>query len=77
MNPKKANIIFWIMLVAGALISGIGSTEGMQWMATLGIVVMVGGLMVKMFLCRCPHCGMYLDRSAGEFCPYCGKKLEK
>ena len=77
MNPKKANIIFWIMLIIGALISGIGSTEDIQWMAMLGIAVMMGGLLIKILLYRCPHCGKYLDRSSGEFCPYCGKKVQE
>lgn len=75
MNAKKANLIFWLMLVVGALISGIGSTEGIQWMAMLGIAVMMGGLVLKVILYRCPHCGKYLDRSSGEFCPYCGKNI--
>ena len=74
-NPKKVNIIFWIMLVVGALISGIGSTEGIQWMSMLGIALMMGGLLVKVLMYRCPHCGKYLDRSSGDFCPYCGKKV--
>ena len=76
MNAKKANIIFWIMLVAGALISGIGSTEGVHWMAMLGIAIMMGGLVLKVLLYRCPYCGKYLDRSSGDFCPYCGKNLK-
>ena len=76
MNAKKANIIFWIMLVVGALISGIGSTEGVQWMAMLGIAIMMGGLVLKVLLYRCPYCGKYLDRSSGDFCPYCGKNLK-
>ena len=76
MNAKKANIIFWVMLVVGALISGIGSTEGVQWMAMLGIAIMMGGLVFKVLLYRCPYCGKYLDRSSGDFCPYCGKNLK-
>ena len=76
MNAKKANIIFWIMLVVGALVSGIGSTEGVQWMAMLGIAIMMGGLVLKVLLYRCPYCGKYLDRSSGDFCPYCGKNLK-
>jgi hypothetical protein len=76
MNAKKANIIFWVMLVVGALISGIGSTEGVQWMAMLGIAIMMGGLVLKVLLYRCPYCGKYLDRSSGDFCPYCGKNLK-
>ena len=76
MNAKKANIIFWIMLIVGALISGIGSTEGVQWMAMLGIAIMMGGLVLKVLLYRCPYCGKYLDRSSGDFCPYCGKNLK-
>ena len=76
MNPKKANIIFWTMLVIGALAGGIGSTEGVKWMSMLGIALMMGGLLLRVLLYRCPYCGKYLDRSTGDFCPYCGKKIK-
>ena len=77
MNPKKANLIFWTLLIIGALVGGIGSTGGGQWMSMLGIALMMGGLMLKVLLYRCPHCGKYLDRSTGDFCPYCGKKIQE
>lgn len=76
MNPKKANIIFWTMLIIGALAGGIGSTEGVKWMSMLGIALMMGGLLLRVLLYRCPYCGKYLDRSTGDFCPYCGKKIK-
>ena len=76
MNPKKANTIFWTLLIIGALVGGIGSTEGVKWMSMLGIVLMMGGLLLKVLLYRCPYCGKYLDRSTGDFCPYCGKKIK-
>ena len=77
MKAKTANNIFMIALVAGAIISGLGSTNGTQWLAILGMVIMCGGLIIKVLYCRCPHCGGFIGRSSGEFCQYCGKKLEE
>ena len=75
MNPKRANNIFLLCLFGGALVGGIGSTMEMKWLAGVSIVIMMGGLVLRMVFYRCPHCGSYLDRSTGEFCPHCGKKL--
>lgn len=75
MNHKTANNIFIIAIGLGAIISGLGSTNGTQWLAVLGVVIMCGGLMVKIRYCRCPHCGGFIGRSSGEFCQFCGKKL--
>lgn len=76
MKLKMVNIIFALAVVVGAIVSGIGSTYNMQWMAFLGIAIMCGGLIVNVMYYRCPHCGTYLGRSRGNFCPYCGESLE-
>ena len=41
----------------------------------LGALMIGVGLLFSLLLGRCPHCGKYLDRSSGDFCPYCGKKV--
>ena len=50
MNPKKANTIFWTLLIIGALVGGIGSTEGVKWMSMLGIVQNVHRQSMKEFI---------------------------
>ena len=75
MSPKTANIIFIIGIVCGAVISGIGSNGGPQWLTFLGLALMCGGLIIKVRFCRCPHCGQFLARSRDESCPWCGKEI--
>ena len=75
MSPKTANLIFLIALVTGAVISGIGSSGGPQWLTFLGVAMMCGGLIIKARFFRCPHCGQYLGRSNGQFCQWCGKEI--
>ena len=75
MNPKIANKVFIIALLSGAVISGIGSNNGPQWLTFFGLAMMCGGLILRVMCYRCPHCNAYLDRSRGEFCPYCGKNI--
>ena len=75
MSPKIANLIFLIALVTGAVISGIGSSGGPQWLTFLGLALLCGGLVTKARFFRCPHCGQYLGRSNGKFCQWCGKEI--
>ena len=77
MKLKLVNIIFILAVGVGAIVSGIGSTYNMQWLAFLGIAIMCGGLIVNVMYYRCPHCNNYLGRSRGEFCPYCGGKVNQ
>ena len=75
MSPKTANLIFLIALVTGAVISGIGSSGGPQWLTFLGLALMCGGLIIKVRFFRCPHCGQFLGRSSGKYCQWCGKEI--
>lgn len=77
MKVKTANVVFWIAIAVGAVISGLGSTNGMQAMSFIGVVLMCAGLMVKLRYCRCPHCGGFIGRSNGGFCQFCGKKINE
>ena len=75
MTPKTANTIFIICLLAGALVSGVGSSNQTTWLTYLGLAMMCIGLVIRVKFFRCPHCGGYLDRGRRQYCPYCGKNL--
>lgn len=41
-----------------------------------GLLLLIVALVLHFTYYRCPHCGRFLDRSTGAYCPYCGKKME-
>ena len=41
-----------------------------------GLLLLIVALVLHFTYNRCPHCGRFLDRSTGAYCPYCGKKME-
>ena len=45
-------------------------------LTVIGVLLVIAGLIIHFAYYRCPHCGRFLDRSTGAYCPYCGKKME-
>ena len=74
MKPKTAKILTWCLLGLGGVIGAIGAYYSMV-IAALGVILMIGSIFVHFMFYRCPHCGYFLDRSTGTFCPHCGKKI--
>lgn len=73
--PKKVRAIMWLIFALGILAAGAGIS--LQWdpLCYLGILVMLGGVVFHLIFYRCPHCGKFLDRSTGDYCPYCGQRV--
>ena len=42
----------------------------------IGLVLLVAGLAVWLLVIRCPECGAHLSCFPGEYCKYCGNKLD-
>ena len=76
MKPKTARLLFWCLLGMGALIGTIGAYHSTVWFA-LGLILMVSAAVLRFMFDRCPHCGGFLGRSPGSFCPHCGKKIDE
>jgi len=73
--PKKANRIAIASLGIGALIGAAGALSEVTGLVALGIFIMIASLFFRILTYRCPHCNAYLDRSTGDFCPYCGRDI--
>ncbi len=74
-NPKKINKINIALIGIGALIGVIGALSEFFVLAFFGMAVIVGSAVFRLIFYRCPYCSKYLDRSSGDYCPYCGKKI--
>ena len=77
LSPKKVNELYIIILLAGAVITMIGAFTEKTVPSVIGIVVIFANIAFRLICYRCPHCGKYLDRSSGDFCPYCGKEINE
>ena len=77
LSPAAVRAVFWRLLFLGAIFGFIGAfTEARIWMI-VGVCVMTASAVFYVIFYRCPHCGSYLDRNTGEFCPNCGKEIRQ
>jgi len=74
-SPKKIRRIVRALFGLGVLLSIGGALASAPPAEVAGIAVLLGSLAVHFSLYRCPCCGKFLDRSSGDFCPYCGKNM--
>lgn len=77
LSPKKVNNLYIIILMASALIAFIGAFSEKTALSVIGVLAIFADIGFRLICYRCPHCGKYLDRSSGDFCPYCGKEVNE
>lgn len=73
--PRQIRRLVMILLALGVLLAAAGVSREWFPLCGLGIAVMVGAILFHLLFYRCPCCGKFLDRSTGDFCPYCGKQV--
>jgi hypothetical protein len=73
-TPKRALAISLILFLIGFAFVSWG-TSGKMPVMVVGIAIMLAAFAVRFAFYRCPHCGNYLGRSFGDYCPSCGKEL--
>ncbi len=40
------------------------------------VLAEIAGIALHLYWMRCPHCGEHLNRNYGQYCQYCGKKID-
>lgn len=74
LKPRTAQRYFWIIFAVGILAALAGVATEIDALMIIGILIMIMGIVFRVIFYRCPHCGKYLDRSSGEFCPIAAKE---
>ena len=75
MSVRKSRIVRDVLFVIGFIIMMLGEPFG--WGCFIvGAIVFFSGLIPHVLYNRCPHCGKSCGHSSGNYCQFCGKKLE-
>lgn len=75
MSVKKARKLRNALLIAGFFIMLLAYIW--EPFFVIGVVVTFSCLIPHFMYNRCPHCGKQLGKNEGDFCQFCGKKLDE
>lgn len=75
-SPRTVRKIVFGTFAVGAVLALVGAMVEVTALTVIGVLLVIAGLIIHFTYYRCPHCGRFLDRSTGAYCPYCGKKME-
>lgn len=73
--PKKVRAVVFATFAAGILAGGASYCWQSTPLAVLAMIIIMVALGIHLIFYRCPHCGKFLDRSTGDYCPYCGQRM--
>ncbi|MDO5401179.1 MAG: hypothetical protein Q4F17_09410 [Eubacteriales bacterium] len=79
MKKMPLNQVKWvraILFAVGLLMLCLGVHLRLLPLTLLGLVPLLGGVLFGFLFYRCPHCGKFLGRADGGYCPFCGEKLD-
>ena len=77
LKPRQVRKIVGCIASVGILALLAGMVFSVTAAMAVGCLILVAGLGFQLVFYHCPHCGKYLDRSGGDFCPYCGKNVNE
>ena len=77
MKPYQVNKAVFIVAISGFAVALFGIAIESMVLCGIGMIAMVGMMIFRVIFYRCPHCNAYLDRSTGDYCPYCGENVNK
>ncbi|XCP86348.1 hypothetical protein ABXS75_05980 [Roseburia hominis] len=75
MTVKKARKLRDMLLIVGAIMMLLAYFY--EPMFIVGVIVAFSCLIPHFVFNKCPHCGRQLGRNEGEFCQYCGERIEE
>lgn len=77
LKPQMVNFCYIIIVVLAVALAAVGAISNIKTFATVGLILLVADVFFRLVFYRCPYCHRYLGRSAGAYCPYCGKEMNE
>lgn len=76
MTLRRWMILSVVLMLLGALPLMLGQMTDLPEAKVIGGVLLAAGLVIDLLKIRCPACGAHLWGFFGEYCRYCGEKLD-
>ena len=76
-KPKNVNLLVCAILIIGFIVAFCGVPKETSTITVIGVAIMCFAIIFRVIFYRCLHCGKYLDRSTGEYCPYCRETVNE
>ena len=76
MTLRRWMILSIILLVPGFVLLFLSRTVDVPAAGVIGGLLLAAGLVIWIFVIRCPECGAHLPAVPGEYCKHCGNRLD-
>ena len=75
---KRLHIHYFLCAAGGILMIACGEFENFYPLMITGSLILAAGLVFRIILIKCPHCGdgLYQSHADLKTCPKCGKPLQ-
>ena len=75
MDYRKSHVLMQAGGITGLLMMGAAFLAGVEWLAAVGVLILLAGILQTFLFFRCPHCGRLWDTHGGvpHYCPHCGE----
>ena len=77
MDYQKSYVLMWVGIIAGFILAAVGGALAIKWLAAMGALILLAGILQTFLFFRCPHCGGLWDTHGGvpHYCPECGEYI--
>ena len=76
MTLRRWMILSVVLLVPAFVLLLLSRTVDVPEARVIGGILLAAGLAIQLFVIRCPECGAHLPSFPGEYCKYCGNRLD-
>ena len=57
MDYQKSYVLMWVGIIAGFILAAVGGALAIKWLAAMGTLILLAGILQTFLFFRCPHCG--------------------
>ncbi|MHA5221407.1 hypothetical protein [Dysosmobacter sp. Phy] len=76
MTLRRWMILSIALMLSGFVMLSLSRTADVPAAGAAGGVLLAAGLVTELLKIRCPACGAHVRGFFGEYCKYCGEKLD-